>query len=110
MVIKCGNNSANNLLKARPGSSICEWQLGGVPRVLADAVFHPLFHDNHDGSIHLVPTKFKHIYQNLRHLLNEKPIESNSSIHSVAQTLIKEKEKNKRMDKGMTERQSYRKS
>ena len=37
-------------------------------------------------------------------MLNEKPIESSTSIHSVARTLTK-KEKDKRMDSGKGERQ-----
>ena len=45
-------------------------------------------------------TKFKHIYQNLQRMLNEKPIESSASIHSVAQPLTKEREKNRKMDRG----------
>ena len=71
-----------------------------MQKVLADAVLHLLFHDNHDGSIHLVPTHFEHIYQNLQCVLNERTIESSVSIHSLAQTLTKEKEKDKRMDRG----------
>ena len=35
----------------------------------------------------------------------EKPIKSSASIHSVAQTLTKEKEKDNRMDRGRGERQ-----
>ena len=50
-------------------------------------------------------TKFKHIYQNLRHVLDEKPIESSTSIHSVAQSLTKEREKYRKMDRGRGERQ-----
>ena len=76
-----------------------------MSRVLADAVLHPLFHDSHDGSIHLVPTKFEHTYQNLRRTLNEKLIESSTSIRSVAQTLTKKKEKDNWMDRGRGEKQ-----
>ena len=89
MEIKCGSNSAYNLLKTRV-----------MPIIITDAVLRPLLRDNHDGSIYVVPTIFEHIYQKLWSVVTEKPIESSASIHSVAQTLTKEKEKDKRMKRG----------
>ena len=70
-----------------------------MPRVLANAVLRPLLQNNHDGYIYLAPMKFGHNYQNLWHVRNEKPIESSTRIHSVAQALTKEKENDKRMDR-----------